>query len=162
MGQRAGKDGLRPQAEGLEYQVQGLRLYFVGGGKPPVISEETSDMIGTKLLALIRMWLDGNGAIPVSTEFSVLPSSFSLVSFLFHFPQGLFTLFKPPILYSQLMICVLHRSHQHYHHHVPPPHLSLQPFLCSTCPCICVNTPLPHWEIFNSCSTLFLIPLPVL
>lgn len=47
-------------------------------------------MIRTKLWAVVGMRLDGNGAIPVSTEFSVLPNSFSLVSFLFHFPQCLF------------------------------------------------------------------------
>lgn len=35
-GQRAGKGGLRTQ---LEYLIQGLRLYFVGNGKPLVISE---------------------------------------------------------------------------------------------------------------------------
>lgn len=100
-------------------------------------------------------------AIPVSTEFSVLSNSLSLLSFLSHFPQCLFYSLQtsyPLLLAGDIMPT---SQKYHYHHHLPP-YLNLQPFFCLIYPYICIYTFLSHWEIFNSGLILILIPLPML
>lgn len=88
----------------------------------------------------------------ILTEF---PFSFSTVFILLSSNILSFTL-------SWLADDILCTSQKSHHHHHLSPNLNLQPFLCLTCPYICIYTLLSHWEIFTPGVILILIPLPVL
>lgn len=145
--EKACRDGSGPHLEGLEYQVQGLGLDFLGSGKALVFSEKTHD----KLMG--RMPFPD----PLSSQCGpfVYPRSASFPTL-----HGVYcTVCRPPVLSSQLMrVCLLHGNHC-YRHLAPSPHPHPQLWWL-TCPWIYRNTLLSHREVLNS--HLPLIPLPVL